>query len=275
MFEELKPHIADLRKRLTISFLTIIVLFFVCFAYWEPIMAWMIEPLKAVLPSTSSIIFTKVQEPLFTALKVSFFTAFVFSLPIIFWQFWLFVAPGLYENEKKLILPFVLFATVMFVMGAAFCYYVVIPFGFKFLVNFGGQLFTALPGIGEYISFFTKLLIGFGIAFELPVITFFLAKLGLVSDKTLTGFFRYAIVIIFIVSALLTPPDVLTQLLMAGPLLLLYGFSILIAKWVNPESKEEDDDEDEEDEDEDRKKADEEFDNDEDMDDFHKIDKTQ
>ncbi len=277
MFEELKPHIADLRKRLTISFLTIIVLFFVCFAYWEPIMAWMIEPLKAVLPSTSSIIFTKVQEPLFTALKVSFFTAFVFSLPIIFWQFWLFVAPGLYENEKKLILPFVLFATVMFVMGAAFCYYVVIPFGFKFLVNFGGQLFTALPGIGEYISFFTKLLIGFGIAFELPVITFFLAKLGLVSDKTLTGFFRYAIVIIFIVSALLTPPDVLTQLLMAGPLLLLYGFSILIAKWVNPESKEEDDEEDEEDEDEDedRKKADEEFDNDEDMDDFHKIDKTQ
>ncbi len=274
MFEELKPHIADLRKRLTISFLTIIVLFFVCFAYWEPIMAWMIEPLKAVLPPTSNIIFTKVQEPLFTALKVSFFTAFVFSLPIIFWQFWLFVAPGLYENEKKLILPFVLFATVMFVMGAAFCYYVVIPFGFKFLVNFGGQLFTALPGIGEYISFFTKLLIGFGIAFELPVITFFLAKLGLVSDKTLTGFFRYAIVIIFIVSALLTPPDVLTQLLMAGPLLLLYGFSIVIAKWVNPESKEEDD-EGEDDEEEDRKKADEEFDNDEDTDDFHKIDKTQ
>ncbi len=263
MFEELKPHIAELRKRLGISFATVIILFFVCFAYWEPLMAWMIHPLKMVLPPSSSIIFTKVQEPLFTALKVSFFAAFVFSLPIIFWQLWLFVSPGLYEKEKRLVLPFVLFATTMFIMGSAFCYYVVIPFGFKFLINFGGQLFTALPGIGDYISFFTKLLIGFGIAFELPVITFFLAKLGLVTDKTLTGFFRYAIVVIFTVSALLTPPDVLTQLLMAGPLLLLYGFSILIAKWVNPAGK--DDEEDDEDED---------LDEDNDTDDFHKIEKT-
>jgi len=250
MFEELKPHIAELRKRLGISLATIIIMFFVCFNFWEPLLAWMIHPLKEVLPSTSNIIFTKVQEPLFTALKVSFFASFIVSLPVVFWQLWLFISPGLYENEKKMILPFVFFATIMFLMGAAFCYFVVIPFGFAFLVNFGGKLFTALPSIGEYVGFFTKLLFGFGVAFELPVITFFLAKIGLVTDKTLIGFFRYAIVIIFAVSALLTPPDVLTQFLMAGPLILLYGFSVLIAKYVNPEkaSDEEEDEEDKEEE---------------------------
>ncbi len=248
MFEELKPHIAELRKRLGISLITIIVMFFVCFNYWEPLLAWMIAPLKATLPSTSHIIFTKVQEPLFTALKVSFFAAFIVSLPIIFWQLWLFIAPGLYDHEKKMILPFVFFATLMFLLGTAFCYFVTIPFGFAFLINFGGKLFTALPSIGEYVGFFTKLLIGFGIAFELPVITFFLAKLGLVTDKTLTGYFRYAIVIIFAVSALLTPPDVLTQFLMAGPLILLYGISILVAKSINPEKQDDDDEEEKEEE---------------------------
>ena len=248
MFEELKPHIAELRKRLGISLVTIIVMFFVCFNYWEPILSWMIAPLKATLPSTSHIIFTKVQEPLFTALKVSFFAAFIVSLPIIFWQLWLFIAPGLYDHEKRMILPFVFFATLMFLLGTAFCYFVTIPFGFAFLINFGGKLFTALPSIGEYVGFFTKLLIGFGIAFELPVITFFLAKLGLVTDKTLTSYFRYAIVIIFAVSALLTPPDVLTQFLMAGPLILLYGISILVAKSVNPEKPEEEDDSDDDEE---------------------------
>jgi len=247
MLEELKPHLADLRKRLMISIAVLFVMFFVCFAFWEPILDWMIAPLNEVLPKGSTVIFTKVQEPFFTALKVSFFTAFIVSLPVIFWQLWLFVSPGLYEHEKKFIVPFVIFATTMFLIGDIFCYYVVIPFGFQFLINFGSQLFTALPSIGEYVSFFTKLLVGFGIAFELPVITFFLAKIGLVTDQTLKGFFKYAIILIFLVSALLTPPDVLTQFLMAAPLILLYGFSILIAKAVNPEKSPEDDEEDEED----------------------------
>ena len=239
MFEELKPHLADLRKRLATATGTVIVMFFVMFYFWEPILAWMITPLKEVLPTGSNVIFTKVQEPFFTALKVAFFTGFITSLPVIFWQLWLFVAPGLYENEKKMVIPFVTGATVMFLIGATFCYYVVIPFGFDFLINFGSQLFTALPSIGEYVSFFTKLLLGFGLAFELPVITFFLAAMGLVTDQTLIGFFRYALVIIFMVSALLTPPDVLTQFLMAGPMILLYGLSILIAKKINPEKLEE------------------------------------
>jgi len=137
-----------------------------------------------------------------------------------------------------MVVPFVTGATVMFLIGSSFCYYVVIPFGFDFLINFGSQLFTALPSIGEYVSFFTKLLLGFGLAFELPVITFFLAAMGLVTDQTLIGFFRYALVLIFLLSALLTPPDLLTQFLMAGPMILLYGISILIAKKINPEKAE-------------------------------------
>lgn len=243
MFEELKPHVAELRKRLAISVGSVIVLFFVMFAFWQPILNWMITPLNEILPKGSSVIFTKIQEPFFTALKVAFFTGFIAALPVIFWQLWQFVAPGLYENEKKMVIPFVLGATIMFLIGASFCYYVVIPFGYDFLINFGAKLFTALPSIGEYVSFFTKLLLGFGLAFELPVITFFLAIMGLVTDQTLIGFFRYALVLIFLTAALLTPPDLLTQFLMAGPMIFLYGISILIAKKINPAEPESVDDE--------------------------------
>ncbi len=240
MFEDLKPHLYELRKRLAISVVTVLVMFFVMFAFWQPILDWMIAPLVKVLPEGSHVIFTRVQEPFFTALKVAFFTGFIASLPVIFWQLWLFIAPGLYENEKKMVIPFATGATVMFLIGALFCYYIVIPFGYAFLINFGSQLFTALPSIGDYVGFFTKLILGFGLAFEMPTITFFLASIGLVTDETLKGFFKYALVAIFLVSALLTPPDVLTQFLMAGPMILLYGLSILIAHYINPETKEED-----------------------------------
>lgn len=254
MFEELKPHLVELRKRLFISIAVVLIMFFACFSFWEPILAWMIAPLNGVLPANSHVIFTRVQEPFFTAIQVSFFAGIIISLPVLFWQFWQFVAPGLYEDEKKLVLPFVISATFMFISGSLFCYYMVIPIGFNFLINFGSQLFTALPSISEYVGFFTKLLVGFGIAFELPVITFFFAKLGLIDDAALIGFFRYAIIIIFAVAAVLTPPDVMTQFLMAGPLLVLYGLSIIVARIVNPASKKEkDEDEDEDDETEENK----------------------
>ena len=230
MFDELKPHLSELRKRLSISLVAILVMFLVCFSFWQPILGWMIAPLKAVLPEGSNVIFTGVQEPFFTAMKVAFFAGFILSLPVIFWQFWLFVAPGLYDNEKKLVIPFVLAATMMFAMGASFCYYVVVPLAFGFLIAFGSALFTALPSIGEYVGFFTKFLVGFGLSFEMPVVIFFFAKLGLVDDKGLKDFFRYAIVIIFTMAGILTPPDILSQFLMAVPLLLLYGISIIVAK---------------------------------------------
>ena len=243
MFEDLKPHIADLRKRLVISSITVGVMFFVCFAFYEPILQWMMVPVEAALPKNSQMVAVEIQETFFTALQVAFFSAFILSLPVIFWQLWLFLAPGLYEHEKKLVIPFVFFGTLMFLIGASFAYYIVVPLGFDFLIAFGSTVVTVLPSIGKYVDFFTKLLFGFGIAFELPVITFLLAKVGLVTDKDLKEFFRYAIVIIFVVAAILTPPDVMSQLLMAAPLIVLYGVSIYIAKVFNPAPKEEEEEE--------------------------------
>jgi len=239
MFEDLKPHLADLQKRLITISITLVVMFFVCFAFYEPILKWMLVPIEAVLPEGSKMIAIEISETFFTAVKVSLFSAFLISLPVIFWQMWLFLAPGLYSNEKKIIVPFVIGATFMFLMGAVFSYYVVVPFGFEFLVNFGSQVVAVTPSIGAYVTFFIKIVFGFGIAFELPVITFFFAVIGVVNDKMMKDFFRYAVVFIFILSALLTPPDVVTQFLMAVPLILLYGISIYIAQIFNPADKEE------------------------------------
>ena len=243
MFDDLKPHIADLRKRLTISTITVVVMFFACFSFYEPILEWMMAPVKHALPAGTSMIAVEIQETFFTAMKVAFFGGFIISLPVIFWQLWLFLAPGLYDHEKKLVVPFVFFATLMFLLGASFAYYIVVPVGFDFLIAFGNSVVSVLPSIGKYVGFFTKLMIGFGIAFELPVITFFLAKIGLVNDQMLKDFFRYAVVLIFIVAAVLTPPDVISQVLMAAPLLILYGVSIYIAKVFNPAQKEEEEEE--------------------------------
>ena len=243
MFDDLKPHIADLRKRLVISSITVVIMFFACFSFYEPILEWMMAPVKHALPAGTSMIAVEIQETFFTAMKVAFFGGFIISLPVIFWQLWLFLAPGLYDHEKKLVVPFVFFATLMFLLGASFAYYIVVPVGFDFLIAFGNSVVSVLPSIGKYVGFFTKLLIGFGIAFELPVITFFLAKIGLVNDQMLKDFFRYAVVLIFIVAAILTPPDVISQVLMAAPLLILYGVSIYIAKVFNPAQKEEEEEE--------------------------------
>ena len=243
MFDDLKPHIADLRKRLVISSITIVVMFFACFSFYEPILEWMMAPVKHALPVGTSMIAVEIQETFFTAMKVAFFAGFILSLPVIFWQLWLFLAPGLYDHEKKLVIPFVFFATLMFLLGASFAYYIVVPIGFDFLFAFGNSVVNVLPSIGKYVGFFTKLMMGFGIAFELPVITFFLAKIGIVNDQMLKDFFRYAVVLIFIVAAILTPPDVISQVLMAAPLLILYGVSIYIAKVFNPAQKEEEEEE--------------------------------
>jgi len=257
MFDELRPHLVELRKRLGISTGSLIVMFFVMFFFHEPILNWMVEPLntallevgkKSVHAADGMITTSQVGGAFFVALKVSFFAAIVGALPIILSQIWAFVAPGLYANEKKMVIPFILGGTTMFLIGVLFAYYIVTPFGFDFLITFGSFKFTPLINIEDYVGFFTKIMFGFGVAFELPVFAYFLALLGMVDDRQMTAFFKYAIVIIFIVAALLTPPDVLTQLLMAGPLIILYGFSILIVKVVNPAPPLEEEEEDEEDE---------------------------
>jgi len=197
-------------------------------------------PSKAANNFWGSITTHQVGGAFFVALKVSFFAALLFALPIILWQLWLFVAPGLYENEKRMVVPFVVGGSVMFLLGVLFAYYIVTPFGFQFLITFGSFLYTPLINIEDYVGFFTKILLGFGIAFELPIVAAFLGILGLITDQTLIRFFKYAIVMIFILAALLTPPDILTQVLMAAPLIILYGASILILRFINPEQAEED-----------------------------------
>ena len=257
MFDELKPHLIELRKRLGISVASLIVMFFVMFYFHEPILNWMVEPLnvalievgkKSVHAADGMITTSQVGGAFFVALKVAFFAALMASLPIILSQIWMFIAPGLYANEKKMIIPFVIGGTTMFTIGVLFAYYVVTPFGFDFLITFGSFKFTPLINIEDYVGFFSKIMFGFGLAFELPIFAYFLALLGLVDDRQMKDFFKYAIVLIFVVAALLTPPDVLTQLLMAGPLIILYGLSILIVKVVNPASEEDDDEEDEQEE---------------------------
>ena len=248
MFDELKPHLIELRKRLGLSVLSVFIAFVVAFTFHEQLLEWITAPLNTALAQVAElskkaadgmVTTHQVGGAFFVALKVSFFAGLLGALPFILYQIWLFIAPGLYNNEKKMILPFVVGGSVMFFMGIFFAYYVVTPFGFQFLITFGSFLYTPLINIEDYVGFFTKILMGFGIAFELPVFAYFLALLGLVTDKTLKDFFRYAVLIIFVLAALLTPPDVLTQLLMAAPLIILYGVSILIVKMVNPYMEEE------------------------------------
>jgi len=255
MFDELRPHLVELRKRLGLSVLSVFIAFIVAFVFHEALLEWITAPLNEALAQVADlskkaadgmVTTHQVGGAFFVALKVSFFAGLLGALPFILYQIWLFIAPGLYSNEKKMILPFVVGGSVMFMVGVLFAYYIVTPFGFQFLITFGSFLYTPLINIEDYVGFFTKIMMGFGIAFELPVFAYFLALLGLVTDKTLKDFFRYAVLIIFVVAALLTPPDVLTQLLMAAPLILLYGASILIVKMVNPYVEDEDEEEPEE-----------------------------
>lgn len=249
MFSELRPHLVELRKRLGLSVLSVFIAFIIAFVFHEAILEWITAPLNQALEQVAQlskkaaegmVTTHQVGGAFFVALKVSFFAAILGALPFILYQIWLFVAPGLYNNEKKMILPFVIGGSIMFFVGVLFAYYIVTPFGFQFLITFGSFLYTPLINIEDYVGFFTKIMMGFGIAFELPVFAYFLALLGLVTDKTLKDFFKYAVIIIFVVAALLTPPDVLTQLLMAVPLVLLYGLSILIVRVVNPHIEDED-----------------------------------
>lgn len=249
MFDNIRPHLVELRKRLGLSVLSIFVAFVVAFIFHEIILEWITAPLNEALEQVSQIsqkaadgmVTThQVGGAFFVAIKVSFFAGLLGAMPFILYQIWLFIAPGLYSNEKKMVIPFVLGGSIMFFVGVMFAYYIVTPFGFQFLITFGSFLYTPLINIEDYVGFFTKIMMGFGIAFELPVFAYFLALLGLVTDQTLKDFFKYAVLIIFVLAALLTPPDVLTQLLMAIPLVVLYGASILIVKMVNPHIEEDD-----------------------------------
>jgi len=205
--------------------------FLVCYGFKDKIFEFVAIPLIASLPEDNSwMIFTGVTEAFFTYLKVSFLAGIFLSLPVIFYQLWAFISPGLYSKERMVIFPFVVFSTLFFVTGAAFGYFVVFPFGFQFLLGFATDTIRPFPSLKEYLSFATKLLLAFGLVFELPLITYFLAKTGMITHRTLAKNRRYFIVLAFVGSAMLTPPDVVTQLLMAGPLLILFEISVMVAR---------------------------------------------
>ena len=234
-------HLEELRKRLIACAIAIGAGFAVSYFFAEELFQILIAPLRAVLPEGDRLIFTALPEMFFTYLKVAFISGIMLVAPYIFYQLWLFIAPGLYKNEKKYVIPFVIISTLLFVGGALFGYFVVFPFGFKFFISFTNEYVKALPSVKQYFGFAVKLLFAFGIVFELPVVIFFLTKMGVVTPALLRKNRKYAILMTFIVAAILTPPDVITQCMMAGPLIILYEIGILVSMtaWKKKQEKKE------------------------------------
>lgn len=226
-------HIEELRNRLLMTTLALFICFFPCYYFSDKIFNFLMKPLIENLPSGSSLIFTRPAEGFTTYLKVAFFAAFFISVPVILYQGWKFVAPALYKDEKKIVLPFILFGTLFFIAGAAFCYFIASPPAFKFLLNeYSSDHVKAFPSIKEALSFFMSLIFGFGLIFEFPLVSFILAKFGIVSHKTLSEYRRYAILISCIVAAILTPTtDALSMMFMFIPLIFFYEIGILVA-WI-------------------------------------------
>jgi sec-independent protein translocase protein TatC len=223
-------HLQELRSRLTKSCLAVAVAFIGCFQFAEEIFSFLIEPLSRLRMPGLILIGTAVTEAFFTKMKVSFVAAVIVTLPILLWQAWQFVAPGLYEHEKRYTRSFVLFGSFFFAAGAGFCYQIVLQHGLHFLL----QRYEALnvqPAIriAEYLSVASRLVLAFGVMFELPVAIYFLARVGLVDHRFLIHHIGYAVILIAIVAAVLTPPDLISQLLLMVPFGLLYGISIGVA----------------------------------------------
>ncbi|MGD8366651.1 MAG: twin-arginine translocase subunit TatC [Desulfobacterales bacterium] len=223
-------HLEELRRRLIICFIAVGVGFVGCYLFKERLFAILMEPLVSVMKPGQNLVFTGLPEAFFTYLKVSFLAGLMVASPVIIYQFWLFVAPGLYDKEKRLLVPVVFLSSIFFVGGALFGYFIVFPYGFKFFLGFATEIIRPLPSMKEYLSFSSKLLFAFGLVFELPLVITFLAKLGIVSVEFLKKNRKYAILIFFIGAAILTPPDVVTQVMMALPLMVLYEISIVGAR---------------------------------------------
>ena len=225
----LLDHLIELRKRLLWSFAAMAIAFGVCLYFARPIFAVLVQPLLRA--GQGKIIYTDIFEAFFVEIKVAFFAAIMVAFPVWVTQMWKFIAPGLYANEKRAFLPFLLMTPVLFGLGASMAYFVAMPVALKFLLgysgNVGGVTQEALPGVGNYLSFVTKFIFGFGVAFLLPLLLMLLERAGIVSLQQLRTGRRYAIVGAFAVAAVLTPPDIVSQLLLAVPLCLLYELALI------------------------------------------------
>ncbi|MCK9229979.1 MAG: twin-arginine translocase subunit TatC [Syntrophales bacterium] len=226
----LTDHLEELRTRLIRVLIVLCVGFVLCFFFKERIFGIIMYPLEGVMPGEGSMIFTSLPEAFFTYLKVSFFAAIFLTSPYSLYQVWKFVSPGLYSSEKKYIVPFVVISSLFFIGGALFAYFLVFPLGFAFFLTFTTEFIRPMISMREYLGFTMKLLIAFAVVFELPIFMYFLARVGIVNSAILKKRRKYAILVSFIVGALLTPPDVVTQLLLAIPIIMLYELSIWVIK---------------------------------------------
>lgn len=229
----LTDHLIELRKRLTRALIALGIGFFACYYFKEWIFDIITKPLTSALPKNSYLIYTGLTEAFFVYMKLAFFASLIITSPFILYQIWKFISPGLMATEKKYVVPFVISSSLLFTGGILFGYFVALPPAFEFFVSFNSKYLQAMISFSDYLSLFVTFLLGFGLSFELPVFMFFLTKLGIVNSKMLSKQRRYAILLIFIVAAILTPsPDALSQILMAAPLLFLYEVSIFVAKFV-------------------------------------------
>lgn len=236
----LLDHLVELRHRLVIAIAAFILCFFV--GYWlaQPIFTFLVQPLADITAGQEGrrMIYTALHEAFFTYIKVGFFFAACVSFPIVSIQIWMFVAPGLYKHERKALMPFLVATPILFTLGAAMVYYIVVPLAWRFFIGFehpggNGDLPLVLePKVDQYLSLVMRLIFAFGVAFELPVLIVLLAKVGIVSVEGLRAKRKYAIVVAFVAAAILTPPDVISQVLLAVPIIILYEISILCARMI-------------------------------------------
>ena len=231
-------HFVELRSRLFRILFAVLLGAVVCFSFASTIYGFLAQPIYQALPEASrELIFLNPVEPFFVYLKISILAGVVLTSPYIFFQIWRFIAPGLYAHEKKAVIPLVLSSTVIFILGVCFCYCLILPYGLKALIGAGiteNFAATAQISMAAYYDLVIRLIAAFGIVFEMPVFSYFLTKLGVITHMTLVRHWRIAVVLIFVAAAILTPPDVITQISLAMPMCLLYGVSILVAKLSNP-----------------------------------------
>jgi sec-independent protein translocase protein TatC len=225
-------HLEDLRKRLFYSAVAIVAGFIPCWIYAKPLYAILARPVTKYLPPGTKLAFTTLTAPFMLYLKTAFMASIFFTSPFVFLQLWYFVAPGLYQKEKKYVVPFVLMTTVFFSLGAVFGYFVVFPFACRFFLNLGKD-FQPVITVDQYFGLALKVLLAIAATFETPALIFVLSKMGIVTAKWMIKNFKYAVLVIFVMAAVITPtPDWVTQSIVAIPMLALYGLSVLVALLV-------------------------------------------